>query len=98
MDYTVLKRNFENHRFHTSYFETKEKAAAYLAEQIKGETVGFGGCMTAKEMNLFEILKKKQRSDLALGTGPMQGSGQKRIYRIHTERKCRCRDRSDHQY
>ena len=68
MDYTVLKKNFENHRFHTSYFETKEKAAAYLAEQIKGETVGFGGCMTAKEMNLFEILKK-QRSDLALGTG-----------------------------
>ena len=58
MDYTVLKKNFENHRFHTSYFETKEEAAAYLDEQIKGETVGFGGCMTAKEMNLFEILGK----------------------------------------
>ena len=58
MDYTVLKKNFENHHFHTSYFETKEEAAAYLAEQIKGETVGFGGCMTAKEMDLFEILKK----------------------------------------
>ena len=58
MDYPVLKKNFENHRFHTSYFETKEEAAAYLAEQIKGETVGFGGCMTAKEMDLFEILKK----------------------------------------
>jgi len=37
MDYPVLKKNFENHRFHTSYFETKEEAAAYLAEQIKGE-------------------------------------------------------------
>ena len=58
MDYTVLKKNFENHRFHTSYFETKEEAAAYLDEQIKGETVGFGGCMTAKEMDLFEILGK----------------------------------------
>lgn len=99
MDYTVLKKNFENHRFHTSYFETKEEAAAYLDEQIKGETVGFGGCMTAKEMNLFEILKKKQRSDLALGTGTgCKDPGKKRIYRIHTERKCRCRDRSDHQY
>ena len=59
MDYPVLKKNFENHRFHTSDFETKEEAAAYLAEQIKGGTVGFGGCMTAKEMDLFEILKKK---------------------------------------
>ena len=26
MDYEKLKKNFENHRFHTSYFETKEEA------------------------------------------------------------------------
>ena len=58
MDYTVLKKNFENHRFHTSYFETKEEAAAYLSNQIKGEKVGFGGSITAKEMNLFEVLGK----------------------------------------
>ncbi len=58
MDYAVLKKNFENHRFHTSYFETKEEAAAYLSDQIKGEKVGFGGSITAKEMNLFEILGK----------------------------------------
>ena len=58
MDYAVLKKNFENHRFHTSYFETKEEAAAYLSNQIKGEKVGFGGSITAKEMNLFEILGK----------------------------------------
>ena len=45
MDYAVLKKNFENHRFHTSYFETKEEATAYLSNQIKGE-------------NLFEILGK----------------------------------------
>ena len=53
MDYAVLKKNFENHRFHTSYFETTEEAAAYLSDQIKGEKVGFGGSITAKEMNLF---------------------------------------------
>ena len=58
MDYAVLKKNFENLRFHTSYFETKEEAAAYLSNQIKGEKVGFGGSITAKEMNLFEILGK----------------------------------------
>ena len=107
MDYPVLKKNFENHRFHTSYFETKEEAAAYLAEQIKGETVGFGGCMTAKEMDLFEILKKNNEVIWHWEQGPDARTRakkelifdiKKRIYRIHTERKCRCRDRSDHQH
>lgn len=59
MDYSELKKNFENHRFHTSYFETKEAAAEYLAGEIQGETVGFGGSMTAKEMGLYEKLGKE---------------------------------------
>ena len=121
MDYAVLKKNFENHRFHTSYFETKEEAAAYLSDQIKGEKVGFGGSITAKEMNLFEVLRKDNEviwhweqgpdarikakdstvyilsANAAAGTG-CKDPGKKRIYRIHTERKCRCRDRTDHQH
>lgn len=56
MDYAVLKKNFENHKFKTSYFATKEEAAAYLADKIHGEVVGFGGSMTAKEMGLYELL------------------------------------------
>lgn len=56
MDYQVLKKNFENHRFKTAYFATKEEAAAYLKETVRGETVGFGGSMTAKEMGLYELL------------------------------------------
>lgn len=59
MDYQVLKKNFEDHRFHTSYFETKEEAASYLKEQIRGTTVGFGGAMTSKEMGLYELLKEE---------------------------------------
>lgn len=58
MDYQVLKKNFENHKFHTSYFETKEEAAAYLKDRIHGELVGFGGSMTCKEMGLDRILKE----------------------------------------
>lgn len=58
MDYPLLKKNFENHRFHTSYFKSKEEAAAYLKENIHGELVGFGGSMTAKEMGLAEMLKE----------------------------------------
>ena len=36
MDNTQLKKNFEDHRFQTSYFETKEEAASYLKEQMVG--------------------------------------------------------------
>ena len=78
MDYAVLKKNFENHRFHTSYFETKEEAAAYLSNQIKGEKVGFGGSITAKEMNLFEVLGKD--NEAGTRTGTMQDRA--KIYRI----------------
>ena len=56
MDYQVLKKNFEDHRFRTSYFETKEEAAAYLKEQIRDTTVGFGGSVTSTEMGLYELL------------------------------------------
>ena len=56
MNYQVLKKNFEDHRFKTSYFETKEEAAAYLKEQIQGVTVGFGGAITSEEMGLYELL------------------------------------------
>ena len=39
MDYGKLKKNFEDHRFLTSYFETREEAAAYL----KGQTFSAEG-------------------------------------------------------
>lgn len=56
MDYQVLKKNFEDHRFQTAYFETKEEAAAYLKEKVNGTTVGFGGSVTSQEMGLYELL------------------------------------------
>ena len=58
MNYELLKKNFEGHRFHTSYFPTKEEAAEYLTGKIHGELVGFGGSMTVKEMGLDECLSK----------------------------------------
>lgn len=59
MNYELLKKNFEFHRFKTSYFQTKEEAAAYLKDRIHNQLVGFGGSMTAKEMKLDEILKEE---------------------------------------
>ena len=61
MDYGKLKKSFEDHRFLTSYFETKEEAASYLKEKIRGERVGFGGSMTCQEMGLYELLKENNQ-------------------------------------
>lgn len=61
MNYQVLKKNFENHRFHTSYFETKEEAVSYLKEKVQGTIVGFGGSMTSEELGLYDVLKEKNQ-------------------------------------
>ncbi len=55
-DFTKLKNNLENKGYAVSVFETKEDASAYLETQIIGKTVGFGGSVTLREMNLFEKL------------------------------------------
>ncbi|MHB1314390.1 MAG: lactate utilization protein [Christensenellales bacterium] len=59
MDAGEMKRNFENHGFAFSFFETKEEATAYLAEKIQGRSVGFGSSMTADRMGLYEALSAK---------------------------------------
>ncbi|MBQ8184695.1 MAG: lactate utilization protein [Lachnospiraceae bacterium] len=61
MNRELLKKNFEDHGFLTSFFDTKEEAAVYLAEQIRGETVGIGGSMTIREMELDKILEEKNQ-------------------------------------
>jgi len=61
MNYETLNRNFENHGFITEYFEEKEQVVAYLKEHIKGATVGIGGSMTAKELNLDKALSDNNR-------------------------------------
>ena len=48
--------NLTRHGFSVKYFDTKEQAADYLKAEIKGEVVGFGGCMTAMQMGLYELL------------------------------------------
>ena len=61
LDLSILKQNLEKKGYGVSFFETKESATNYLASQINGKTVGFGGSVTIKEMNLFEILSKTNR-------------------------------------
>lgn len=58
MDFSVIQRNLEQGRFTVSCFSDRESAARYLEERIKGETVGFGGSVTIRDMNLYERLGK----------------------------------------
>lgn len=59
MDFERIRKNFESHGFQTTYFETKEEAADYLADTIKNRKVGFGGSLTSKTMGLYEKLGKE---------------------------------------
>ncbi len=51
-----LVQNLEKREFAVSCFSTADEAAAYLNEQIDGQTVAFGGSMTLKEMGLYDAL------------------------------------------
>lgn len=58
MDFAVLKENLQRLGYQVTEFDTKEEAAQYLDNSIDGKTVGFGGSMTLKEMELSDKLEK----------------------------------------
>lgn len=59
MNTELLKKNFGEHGFETSFFETKEQATEYLTGKIKGKKVAFGGSMTVQEMKLDKALAEE---------------------------------------
>lgn len=52
-------KNFEKRGYSVKYFQTAAEAAAYMDAEIKGKSVGIGGCMTAEQMGLYELLSKE---------------------------------------
>ena len=56
-----VKTTLEKLGYTVSLFENKEKAADYLDGQIDGSSVGFGGSVTVKEMQLYERLGKHNK-------------------------------------
>lgn len=56
VDFSDLKRRLEKNRFAVSCFPGREEAARHLEKAIVGETVGFGGSVTLREMGLYERL------------------------------------------
>ena len=51
-------QSLENNRYKVSSFETSTAAADYIAENVKGFTVGFGDSVTLATMNLAERLSE----------------------------------------
>lgn len=48
--------NLEARGYTVKYFPTGAEAAVYMAAEIKGKNVGIGGCMTAEQLGLYELL------------------------------------------
>ena len=58
MAFAKLTENLIKRGWNVSTFVDKEAAAAYLNQQIDGQTVAFGGSATLQEMGLYEQLSQ----------------------------------------
>ena len=56
MEIQAVLDNLRKRGFYAEYFATKEDAAKQLCASLRGTTIGFGGCMTAEQMGLYEAL------------------------------------------
>ena len=56
--FAEVEKNLRERGFQVQCFETASEAAAYLDSQIDGQTVGFGGSVTLKQMGLYELLSR----------------------------------------
>ena len=58
-DFTTVKANLEKKGYIVPVFDDKESAANYLNAQIDGKTVGFGGSVTIRDLDLFAKLSAR---------------------------------------
>lgn len=58
MDIEKTVKNLELRGFKVKHFAAGSEAAAYLDGEIKGVSVGIGGCKTAEQLGLFDVLSK----------------------------------------
>lgn len=56
MDLTKITEALEKKGYRVHCFDTKEQAAEYLNGEIHGKTVGIGGSMTVRQMDLYPLL------------------------------------------
>lgn len=58
MNYSLIRKNFEQHGFGTQLFSGKEEVCDYLSGLLHHQTIGFGGSVTLKELGLYETLEQ----------------------------------------
>ncbi|MBE6688942.1 MAG: lactate utilization protein [Ruminococcaceae bacterium] len=61
MDFTLIKQNLEKMGYSVSCFETREDAKQYLLSRISGKTVGIGGTVTVKELDILPELSQSNK-------------------------------------
>ena len=59
--FTKVAENLKKLGYQVSVFDTKEQAADYLCGEINDTTVGFGGSITLRDMDLYERLGKNNK-------------------------------------
>ena len=57
-DFSKVEKALKERGYTVKVFATGAEAAAYLDGEIDGATVGIGGCATAQELGLYELLEK----------------------------------------
>ena len=55
MEKTIEK--LKKNGFEVTCFSTSEEAASYIGESVKGKTVGIGGSMTVRGLNIYDRIK-----------------------------------------
>ena len=58
MDLNKTIQNLEARGFKVSHFENAQEAAAWIAGQVSGKSVGIGGSKTVEALGLFEKLSE----------------------------------------
>jgi len=59
MEKTIEK--LRKNGFEVTCFATGEEAAAYIGRSVKGKTVGIGGSMTVRTLNIYDRIKDDNR-------------------------------------
>lgn len=57
-DFSKVEKALKERGYTVKVFAAGAEAAAYLDGEIDGATVGIGGCATAQELGLYELLAK----------------------------------------
>lgn len=62
MNLELAVKNLTARGFAVRTFPTAKEAAAAIAQELRGKTIGFGGSMTLQDMGLYELLEKNNNT------------------------------------